>query len=105
MSKNVMDMEGPKRTGVWVVFKDGKNVGKIIAAYPAQGHGERRTYVQVFDWTHPSEGPRIAHAGGFGYDKVQHAMESLGFGGLQLSTSTSWETTLTESGYTVLEVL
>lgn len=104
--KNVMDMEGPSRTGAWIILKGEKHVGKIIAAYPSKGHGERRTYVQVFDWARPNElpGKNVIYAGGYGYCKVDACMEKLGFGGLKLPAS-GWESCLEKNGYTVLEVI
>jgi len=100
--KPVIDRPGPSQTGVWVVLKDGKIIGKVIAAYPQKGHGERPTYCAAFEFVAPY-GRLNESAKGYGYDKQGACMEGHTMWGVKMSSN--WESDLNKAGLLVEQIL
>lgn len=116
--KNVYDCDAVKHVSVMVLLKEGKSVGKIIAAWSKNRMGSVCT-AQVFLYNDPrirtdEDGisiPLIGKAGGYGYDKFSTAVaHALAAGGMDkhIRVDAGRGTVaheFREAGYDVIEVI
>jgi hypothetical protein len=102
------------RVGAYLILRAGAVVaddrraivGKILVQYPKDGALRLRVF--VWDWTDQEKGCEIqtGSAGGYGYDKLDAALEGCTFAGVRIGTGDGqWKENLTARGFVVQGVV
>lgn len=74
--RNITETPALSRAGAWAISYHGDIVGKILAAFPADGAGTLRVSIWIWDGELQAEAPRHGKANGYGYDKISHAIHN-----------------------------
>lgn len=90
-----------QRIGAWIILKDGKVVGKVLAHFSPSGSIK----VNVWDWTDPNVAKEVMY--GSDSFRMDDALRGVPFGEMILpgKDSATWRDNLFNAGYDVLGVI
>lgn len=90
-----------RKIGAWIILKDGKVVGKVLAHYSPGG----TVKVNVWDWTDPTKMPEVYY--GSDNFRLDDALRGIPFGDMILpgKDSATWRDNLFAAGYYVQGVI
>lgn len=105
------------RVGAYLILRAGETVdpkyghrpvvGKVQVQYPKDGAGRLRVF--VWDWSNPetTNEMQTSTANGYGYDKLDAALDGCKFAGEIIGTNGSgqWKEKLAERGFPVISVI
>jgi hypothetical protein len=90
----------------YIILSGSDYVGKINVKYPSDGAGRLRVF--VWDWSDSAKPCNIQQgtASGYGYDKLDSALEDCTFGGETIGQGNgTWEHRMRERGFTVIQAI